>query len=431
MGLLGLSLNEELIKNIMFFSDLKSKLFSPNLFHSPYFLAILTIALFAVLFNVGLDIARKKPIWNDEFYSQLQSVSATSYKQMFAGKIQDGNNSPLFYSIQKALCQFTGYENLEAWKKGDWSFSDDYSRVLLRINPVFFMSLMMVMIFYYFAKFHSLFEGGLSIFLSLSSFMLWNFWAEARPYALWMFLTASQSLLFLYLVRCRRLKDENDKEECIYYKRGLISLCIVNLLMAFTVIFSVAQVFIVSLLLWFFVDKRWGRYIFIAVIPICIGLFYYYHAPKYDFHFNLKPDQLIRDCFSRDRFHNMFIYAFFLAVYGVQSLIGKKLILKDKKLFTGLPYFFVTVMMILSSFALLILLKLGDEGKGFEISSRYFVYLTPISIIATVIFSGSVIKSLKGCIWVQLPVLYGISWMVINRFHRLMPHMRIFMEGLF
>lgn len=120
-------------------------------------LLALSLLLFFVCFRFGLILAESKPIWNDEFYSQLANVQGLSYGKMMAGQVNEGNNAPLFYLIQKVICDIASYQAPEAWVKGDWGYSDYYSRILLRVSPVFFMSLAAVFIFYYFSRVYSIF----------------------------------------------------------------------------------------------------------------------------------------------------------------------------------------------------------------------------------------------------------------------------------
>jgi len=303
---------------------------------------IISILLFLCCFRFGLLLAEHKPLWNDEIYTQVGTVVGQSYADMFLGKIGEGNNCPLFYVMQKVICDLTRYKTPKPWFNAKWGHEDRFSQIFLRINPVFFMSLSIVCIFYYFSRFYSLFAGLYSLFISLSSFMVWNYLAEARPYALWVFLTTIQSLIFLYLLR--RGRD---------YAKAWPALVTVHFLLSLTVVFSVAQIFIVSVLLWFFLEKNWKKYILSALIPIAIGLFYYAGAPKYPFWFDLTPEQIIRDCFSRDRFYILFIFMFFLTAYFLQQKTSILKLFKDNFLLNGVPYLCLTVLMLLAAFLIL------------------------------------------------------------------------------
>jgi len=201
-------------------------------------LLALSLLLFFVCFRFGLILAESKPIWNDEFYSQLANVQGLSYGKMMAGQVNEGNNAPLFYLIQKVICDIASYQAPEAWVKGDWGYSDYYSRILLRVSPVFFMSLAAVFIFYYFSRVYSIFTFS-------SSYLVWVHWAEARPYSLWFFLTTVQSLVFLHIVQNKDMRP-----------KIWAALIVIHLCLSLTVSLGVAQIFVASSLLWIFVEKN-------------------------------------------------------------------------------------------------------------------------------------------------------------------------------
>jgi len=156
--------------------------------------------LFIACISIGLVLAKHKPVWNDEIYSQTNSIEDTSYLEIIAGDVEEGNNSPLFYLMQKGFCELLKYKFPAGWK-GRWSISDLKSQIILRINSIIFMSLSIVCIFFFFAKNYSVWSGIYSLFISISSYMVWIYWIEARPYPMWFFLITIQSLLFLNVAR--------------------------------------------------------------------------------------------------------------------------------------------------------------------------------------------------------------------------------------
>jgi len=375
------------------------------------YLFIVSGILFLYFFHFGLLLAENKPLWNDEIFS-LSNVMGKSYGDMFLGRIEEGNNTPLFYVIQKGIIELLQYERPEAWTKGMGGHADAYSQILLRLSPVFFMSAAIICIFYYFSRFYSLFAGVYSLFISFTSFMVWVYWAEARPYGLWVLLTTLQSLIFLYVFQDKHINSKSWG--------GLI---LVHFLLSFTVVFSVAQIFIVSVLLWFYIEKDWKKYIFLTVIPVSIALFYYAHAPRYHFWFGLSPEQLIRDCFSRDRFYILFIFGFFSGLYFLQKKKGSPKFVKNDPLAQGIPYACLTVLMLGAAFLLLMIFQINEvsHDKGFPIASRYFIYLTPISIISTTFLSIHVFKALSVNRWIQIPVTIGMGHLLIHRFFKILP----------
>ncbi len=364
--------------------------------------------LFLGCFRFGLLLAEHRVLWNDEVYSQIGNISQQSYQNLFLGRAGEGNNFPLFYSLQKILCDLTQYQT------GDlWHHQNDYDRILLRLNPVFFTSLIVVCIFFYFVRFHSWFAGIYSLFLTSSSLILWQNWAEARPYALWMCLTTMQVLYFLYL--CRQEKVSG---------RGWTVLTVIHFLLSLTIVFGLAQVVIVSGLLWILKERDWKRYILAALIPVAIALAYYTQAPQYPYFFHFTPEQLIRECFSRDRIYILFIFTFFLTAYYLSKKTGFPKSFPSKALLEGAACFSVTVLMLLAAFCVLAVFKMKAGESGFPVMSRYFVYLTPISIISTTILSITVFRSLSGNRFVQILVLGGMGYLVIHRFFRVLPFLK-------
>ncbi|MCK5216086.1 MAG: hypothetical protein KAR05_12130, partial [Candidatus Omnitrophica bacterium] len=164
-------------------------------------LHIVTCFLMSLLFIGGLFLADHKTLWNDETYSQLSSVENTSVSDVISGQVKEGNNSPLFYLLQKGVSAVFGYRTPALWREGTqfWTTNGPGDKIILRIVPVSAMTLSIAAVFYYFARFYSFWVGALSLFLSLSTTVFWQFWVEARHYSLWFLLTTMELLLFLYL----------------------------------------------------------------------------------------------------------------------------------------------------------------------------------------------------------------------------------------
>ena len=144
----------------------------------------------------------------------------------------------------------------------------------MRINPIIFMSLSIVMIFYFFNRNYSLLAGIYSLFISMSSFMVWFYWAEARPYALWVFLTTCQSLILLSLI--------NEES---FNARLWRLLTFVHILFCFTIIFGIIQIAATTVLLWLFYERRWKKYIGLFLLPLVVSVLYYITSPTFFFQF--------------------------------------------------------------------------------------------------------------------------------------------------
>ena len=377
---------------------------------------IVSIFLLGFCFCGGFSLARQKPLWNDEFYTQVSSIYHQTYGGVILGHTPEGNNYPLFYLIQKSFCDIFNYVTPAEWVGGHWA-DDSYSKIFLRINPNIFMSLAIASIFYYFSRFYSILSGVYSLVLSFSSYMVWNYWAEARPYALWCFLTTLQFLSFIYVF-------QGEKERRQGWKWLVASHC----LLAVAVVFGLMQIVFASLLVWIFLERRWRRFIWLSIAPVIVSLYYYFHAPRYHFCFSLEPEQLIRECFSRDRLYVLLLFVFFLVLYLFQEKFKHPRLFQDDTLRIGIPHALFTITMLLGAILVLLIFKLRNSGDGFAVTSRYFIYLTPVGVITTVLLSTHLMKALRGQWWLQVALFVIINYWVLARVVKNIPYIEMFLK---
>ncbi len=377
--------------------------------------------VFLVLLTVGFWLAHKRMVWNDEIYTQISSVHGNSYLDILRGRIEEGSVSPLFYLIQKLICAVLHYTAPSQWWT-DMGFDDPSSRVILRINSVFFMSLAVGLIFYFFFCVYSPLAGLYSLLVALSSYMVWAFWAEGRPYALWFFLTTLQSLLYLYMIH------QGRASETIW--KGLLA---THLFLSLTSVFSILQIVAVSFLVWIFLPglpcpsgrqaagrkKSWWSFIFLTVVPCILCIYYYIQGPKYPFWFDNGPLELINANIPKDRFILIALFVLFVFLYFYQKKKGLQLI-KEEGMKEGIAYFMLTALMLLAAVLVLIKFKLTESSahQGFQISSRYFIYLTPVGIVAATLFSLNMLKSLQGRRWLQTFLVLIIVFLLVFRIER-------------
>ncbi len=359
----------------------------------------------------GFWIARHKYVWNDEVYSAVRSIHNASYADQWMGRIQEGNNAPLYYVLQKVFNQFAGYDVPPAWLEEQGN-TDPASQTIMRIIPIVCMSLSITLVFYYFYRRYSLWAGLYSLFIYASSYMLWVYWAEARPYALIVLLTTAQSLLFM------RMMEKTPKSHGIWK-----ALTLVHLLLALTFILSVGQILAASILLWICGERDWKKYLVLTLVPVFTALFYYSHAPQYPFHFDYTPEQLLRDNISRDRFYILFIFIIFLGLQWLGTRFFWKRYPAGEGLHKAAPYAFFTVLALAATGVVMWMftLKQSPAHQGFPISNRYFIYLMPIGVIAAVRCSIEVFRSLKHDKWLQMGLALGIALLVIPRFFKIVP----------
>lgn len=372
---------------------------------STVYLWLSSFFLLLVCVGIGLTIAAHKPLWGDEILS-LNFVVRSSYASLLSQPIPEGNVCHLFYLLQKVFCDLAGFSLTPAWDAGHWTHEDPYAWMIVRLNPVIFMSLSIVFVFYYFSRFYSSLAGWYSLMISLSSYMVWAYWAESRPYGLWIFLTTVQSLLFLSLTGPIK---PGAKQWPL--------LTTVHFLLSLTSILSIAAIGIVSFLLWIYVERNWRRYVFLTVMPAVICILYYLNSPKYQWWFANSPWDLINASFPKDRFLIIFLFAGFLLLYYFQRRTKRRRLFEDDAIKEGIPYLILTVLMVLAAVAVLLVFKLGanTNREGFEIPGRYFIYLTPVGIIAVTLFSVQLWRAFKSKTWLQIFLGLGIGFLVLIR----------------
>lgn len=347
-------------------------------------MSIISSLLFLGCLGIGFYLASHKAIWIDEMYNQIVSVAGRSYwKIIFVDpKSGDGNVAPLFHFIQKVVTTVAGYLTKPEWLTQQEVYASMKARIVLRITSVMSMSAAVVAVFYYFSRRYSLIWGIYSFLIALASFMVWAFWAEARPYALFVFFTTLQSLLFLELLVGQKGS----------LKRSWQQLCVVHVLLASTAVLSLIQLCSVCALLWLMGERDWKKYIFMFLVPLSIGLYYYSLTPQFTYYFKEGLLQLLNASFSKER---MLIAIGFLVLWGQAFFCSKK----SWKIFwqemnahvlakTSMVYFLYLSSVLVGFFLLFLKFKMHEDfADGFQFPNRYFISLAPIGIIATTLFS--------------------------------------------
>ncbi len=375
------------------------------------------LAMAAAFTIVGVTLAKHKPLWGDEIYSQSSSIEGNTYGQIIAGKIGEGNGFPLFYLIQKFFCDLTGYHSPGAWKAGhEWD--DPRSCMLLRVLPLVCMSSAVVLIFYFFSRFYGIWTGLYSLAVAMSSFMVWAYAFEARPYALWFLLTTMQVLCFLWFLK------EGKSARAV----GRI-LVFIHCLLALTVSLSVIQITAMCALLLFLKWNNWQRYIGLWLLPVAIVMFYSMHAPKLTFWFKEGFMGLIGAGIPQDRF---FILGLF-GLYWIFSWGISRSLWPASSWFKGIDpatlrltgYYGVLTMLVLAGYlGTLVLLKLtaSATNNGCQVPNRYFISLAPLGIIGVTLFSHYLVSFQKN-FW-RFSILALLFMLLVWRVFRTMALVR-------
>jgi len=373
-----------------------------------------SILLYMVLVIGAFVLARHKPLWNDEIYSQVASIEKNSTIAILGGGIGEGNNCPLFYLLQKGITSLLGYHTPRDWALGlaNWREGDARDRIILRIQPVLLMSAVPIIVFYFLSRIYSLWTGLLSFVLTLSTSMFWRFWAEARPYGLWVMLSALQAVLFLWLLR----REEDDR-------RIFIGLALVHLLLSLTVVFSASQIVLVSVLLLVFGQKEQRNRALLLAVPAAISVFYLTQAPQFKFWLEFSLEQYIRANIPRDRLYLAMIYVVYLVPFLIQLFRPSLKLYKDKTMLEALPFlfFFLGSCAAVAAVVQVFAWRASPVGTGFPVTERYFMNLIPVGVVCASVFVRTLLVSFRGQTWMQGIILTGTSALVIRAVIKVVP----------
>ncbi len=331
---------------------------------------------------LGSWLSSKKALWNDELYTQVYSIQKSSYGAIISGDLIEGNNTPLYYLIQKAFLSMFNYHLPYDWKdQKDGRIFHPYSQFVLRLLSVVLFSCAIALIFRYFLFRFSLITGLLSVFTSLSSLMVLSYMPEARPYALWFFLTVVQLLVILRIL------------ESGISKKGAV-LSGVHCLLALTSVLSIGQIFIAVLLIFFNGEKKYKSLLLALVLPVIILGFYMFRAFNHHVYFPYKvvnPLGLINDAFSLSR---LLLLTF---LTGVLFKLQGTYRIKDAFRQTYRSLTCLAIAFLSFSLLLLIYLKFKEipSQQGMVLNSRYFIFLTPLEIVAVTYIIAITYQALK------------------------------------
>jgi hypothetical protein len=340
--------------------------------------------IFIVVVLSGVVLARHKPLWNDEIFSQVGNIQSMSYMQIIKGDVGEGNNCPLFYLTQKLYCDVFKYRLSQIWNGG--SIYDDHAQVFLRVPSIILMSLAVALVFYFLA-FQGLLFAFLSTALFCTSFVVWAYIAEARPYALWIFLTVLQTI-FLY-------KALQKKEAS---SRDLNRLTLVHCLLSLTSVFGTAQAVLGSFLLLMAQSvKTPVKFVGILAVPVGIGSFYLWHAPKYPFRVGNAMDLILMNV-SMDRLLVLAGCVLFIACYPP----WRKNLMQNAE--NCLILFFLGLLMMSLTLILFYYLQHVPGQQGFELASRYFVNLAPVSTLILIWMAARGLNSFLKDGWVRMNI---------------------------
>ncbi len=362
---------------------------------------VLLVALF--IFTLGLcqgfNLAMNKPLWNDEIFTQISSVEVISWGDIWKGEIGEGNNSPLFYSIQKIICNLFHYQSNDLWHKEDME-----ARFILRIAPVVCISLGLALLVWFFCTYYSWIGGLIAFIVAVSSYMLWYYWAEARPYALVFLGTTIQALFLLYYYRFDR-------------KPNCWGIGIANLFLSLISTLSIIQIAASTVVLWFKGERRVRTLLACVGLPALVSIIYYLRADHYSFYFASygQPFNLIFSNIPSGRLAAFFIIPILIWVWDWRINKNREFILW--------PFFiwgWVTLAGYVAFLGYLFLVQ--TPAQGFEVSNRYLMSLTPLGIIIFTVGALELIKRSKTW-WVRIIVWAALLALILPRLKKVLNWM--------
>ena len=366
-----------------------------------------SIILFLILCGIGALLSLHKPLWYDELYGQLSSVEQHSYAQLILGDLQgEGNNCPLFFLVQKGFTNLIHYRAPFLWNN-EFSIYEPKSQIILRFMPFVFLSLGIVLIFYFFSRYYSLWAGIYALLLSLASPLVWAYWAEARPYSLWFLLSVIQSLLLIKLLR-----DQDQK--------ALKWLIPTHFLLALTTLFGILQIISAAILLWIFDKRHWKQHLCLTFLPMIIAGFYSLQA-------FLQPDKthiiyfffhpwwmLLMSNFPLERLGGLVIYIAIVLYAQIKRISLAQQNMEGK---SYLLFFFLMIIaaaMIMSWFTL----HSTSQPTSFPVPNRYFIFLTPVGIIISTLILIDIVKWMQGKRWILANILIIVlGTLLVQGFH--------------
>lgn len=346
--------------------------------------------LFLVLFAAGVFLSEHKLLWRDELFTQHSVTDSHSYFDILTSRTPEGNKNPLFYIVQKAVCDVFSYRMPAAYAKELGSTRDIPSQVIMRLPSDLYMSLALALIFYFFTRFFSVFAGLFALSVALVSPMVWMYWVEARPYPLWFLLTTVQLLLLCCTFISPKTKTVNK-------------LFLTHILLALTSSASIFQITIAFLILW-----RKGRYnkkqlALIWVLPTAMAWSYYFIGMI----FKIKTYMFYSNLFDTVMPERLFVYL-------VYALISRGLPEKYKKISWNTYFLPVFFLFFASAFSLLYI-DLFTKNSNFGFFSRYLIYLTPADILMFSLASFDLRQWSRPNPWICMNVSIILGGMVIIR----------------
>jgi hypothetical protein len=320
--------------------------------------------VFCFLFSIGILLARHKPLWTDELFGQQATVQRTSWPDIILGQTPEINKFPLFFMLQKGFLQLFHFQLGFVWD-GSSLVVDPQAQVVLRVLPDILMSLAMTAIVLFFG-FRSGYVGAIvAALICWSMPMVWLYWVEARPYALWFMLTVIQALLFISTASQKEINAPK------------VPFLLVNLGLCLTAPLGVIQTIVGQGLLWWAGARRGKFHIISGLGPLFLGAYYMMAQEKIGMYLFVPWQQIFLRNFS---FEEMV----FLGMFIILLLLSWRVEALHKYFLFGRIFLPFCLAFIAIAVAGLFYVVWKSNPQSPPVAERHFIFLTPIGIIMTV-----------------------------------------------
>ncbi len=353
-------------------------------------------AIFLFGLASGFSVAVRKPLWNDEIYSQVANVDGLSMSAIWRGGVQEGNNSPLFYALQKSVCSVLHYTAGDLWHQQPFE-----ARIILRILPVMFMSLGLALSFWAFARSYSITTGVVAFLTALGTYLVWGYIAEARPYAMVFFGSVLQAVVLLRALRSGDLA------------RGWVFVAMAHMFLAVTSSLSVIQITSAGAVLWVAGHRRIWPLLAMVILPLAVG-FGYHQLYRVTYHFYFasygQPLDLVKAAVPEGRLQFLLIVPFFLWVWARRS--GEK-VCANVWLFLGWAWLTILGYGVFLGY-LWVNQKFPTPSPAFEVSNRYMMALAGVSCAAIAVLCEELVRRPR-VLWLRVLMWGGILALILPR----------------
>jgi hypothetical protein len=371
--------------------------------NKPWLCHFLSLLILAVGFVIGQNVAWHKPLWTDEIFTQVSTNEGRSYLDIVCLRTEEGNRCPLFFLIQKAAMEALHFRLPFAWQREGFVVHR-LSQEMMRLPAVVFMSLAIALMFWFFCRYYSVAAGVLVFLMALASIVVWFYWAEARAYSFWMLLTTCQTLLLL-----KMFMEEGRPRKALWHM-----LTVIHLALCLTILYGAAQVFLAAavLRLWKGVPVR--SFLWTALVPTLFSVMIFFNTPRLAAVYPVGiPESQVLVNFPPERLALVAIFCLFLILAGHLKL----LVTRDVAWAAAerlKPFFFFALAMFLGGWGMMLVFKAMAAGKGTFCLVRYFVFLTPVAIIATslvLVHAWRISRCYPWCRWGMVVGAAGIFLM--------------------